>query len=501
MSRSVSVRFATLLCTLSSLLFVVACESDSTSGCLSCHREYTGVMDQPPHNLGCTTCHRGNGGSSEKKKAHRGLIAAPAHPDQMEQYCGECHKEQVDALRATVHYTLAPATNTFREAFHAPRNVESFTEVKPHSRPNSPLQLADDLLRRRCFRCHLFFPGDEYSAVRHGVGCAACHMPFANGTAETHSFRSPTDEQCLCCHYGNTVGADYYGRFERDYNEEYRTPFWTGEEAAAARPWGVEFLQLTADIHQQKGMQCIDCHSGNEIMKSGAKPNCRSCHDRTRLAHRRPPGITERDAAYTFTDHNGVEHPLPLMKNRAHEIAGVDCQVCHAQWGFNDMQKSYLRSDTDNYDQFPRLAIQGSSEVERLVLTNNNFDTDDLPIEMTDKLTGKKMPGIWYKGFLMRRWDLQLGRRDDGTITTVRPLLDYQLSWIDEEDQLQIDSAEARPAAGVYRPYTPHTTGPAGLFYMDRIRKFERFEAETENGKELWIQARPKSKTSMEIVE
>jgi hypothetical protein len=471
------------------LLALTGCSGDKDSGCLSCHEVYDKTMDTS-HNFSCTTCHGGEDRADKKEKAHKGLIARPASPAQMNEKCGECHKEITAALPHTSHYTLSPSTNLFRSAYGAPEEVQSFNEIKSHANPQNPLELADDLLRRRCYRCHIFSPGDEYSAVRHGVGCAACHMQLKEGSSTPHSFQQPGDEQCLSCHYGNYVGADYHGHFEPDFKPEYRTPWWTSAEAAAARPWGVEYIQLTPDIHQQKGMQCIDCHSGSELMKGEKSLTCTSCHDGEALQTALPDGVKAESGIFTFTDHRGQIHPLPLMQDPAHLMKKVDCQVCHAQWGFNDMEKHYLRSDTQNYDQFLNLAIQGSSEVERIVQTSDNSRGENFPLVMTDKITGKAMPGVWYKGFLMRRWEeVLLGRRADGTITTVRPLLDYQISWIDKNGELRIDSEESHPDRGEYQPYTPHTTGPAGLQYLERIRLFHRHEGDSEAHQRVWVKA------------
>ncbi len=51
-------------------------------------------------------------------------------------------------------------------------------------------------------------------------------------------------------------------------------------------------------------------------------------------------------------------------------------------------------------------------------------------------------------------------------------MLDFALSWIDEEEEVRFDSVVPLSNHGGLRPYTPHTTGPAGLFYNERIRFF-----------------------------
>lgn len=92
---------------------------------------------------------------------------------------------------------------------------------------------------------------------------------------------------------------------------------------------------------------------------------------------------------------------------------------------------------------------------------------------MTDKLTGEPEIGLWHKGFTMRRWEeILLGRDDEGRISPMRPLLDYSLSWIDEEENVRFDSVPSSAPGGGMRPYVPHTTGPAGLFYQERLARF-----------------------------
>ena len=161
-----------------------------------------------------------------------------------------------------MHFTLAREVNLVRKAFGAKETLSGLTQIPVADAPKDPLQLADDLLRRRCLRCHPYSSGDPYPYVNHGTGCAVCHLDFTDGAPTSHTFlATPGDKQCLQCHYGNWVGADYYGRFEHDFNTEYRTPYTTKE--SFTRPYGVEYHQLAPDIHQQKGMICVDCHSGD----------------------------------------------------------------------------------------------------------------------------------------------------------------------------------------------------------------------------------------------
>jgi hypothetical protein len=469
-----------LIATLS--FFLVGCStekesSEMTVGCKSCHQ----VTLDTAHDSACTSCHQGNDAATEKDEAHAGLIALPAHPENMAKSCGACHPQIADHIGESLHYTLKNSTNLFRQAFGARKQLQSFIQTPEANTPEDLLALADDLLRRRCFRCHPYTKGDNYPAVARGTGCAACHLEYREGKLSSHMFTKPQDQQCLSCHYGNYVGADYYGRFENDLNVEYRTPYTTREEHF--RPYGVEYHQLSPDIHREKGLGCVDCHSGEQIMtKNAPATSCQECHQLELMQNSSLQSITRGKEGLVFTSRDGRSHTLPAMVHPAHfnQQHEISCQACHAQWTYNDLGKHFMRSDTDNYDIFENLQVQGSSEVEDIIVNNTDFDKTELPLVMTDKLTGQTLPGIWYKSYIMRRWeDIVLGRDVEGRITTVRPLLDYSLSWVDEDDVVRFDSVGPPAVDTIYVPYTPHTTGAAGLFYMERIDALLQAEQST----------------------
>ncbi|MBW1635082.1 MAG: hypothetical protein JRJ68_02280 [Deltaproteobacteria bacterium] len=447
-----------------------------TDSCTECHQ----LELDKDHKFPCISCHKGDDTSRNREEAHLHLIRQPAHPDNMKEGCGSCHGDKVTAVLKSTHFTLKNSTNLFRKTFGAVNSITSFLDTPRGNNPTSILDLADDLLRRRCFRCHPYTGGDTYPAVNRGTGCAACHLSFYEGKMRSHSFIRPKDDQCLSCHYGNYVGFDYYGRFEQDFNDEYRTPYTTGNKHF--RPFGVEYHQLLPDIHQQKGMVCIDCHSGEALMTAGKQQiSCEKCHLKSLLDQQVSAAVEKKDGGFIFHAVNGAVHTLPIMKNGAHFVKrndAISCQVCHAQWTFGDYGKHFLRSDIDDFDQWYLLATQGSSELEKILTNNADFENDELPPAMSDKITGSLEPGLWYKGFTMRRWEnVLLGRDGNGTITTVRPVLDYKLSWIDADETIRFDSVSpGSTKQGGLRPYTPHTTGKAGLFYNERIRFFIEIE-------------------------
>ncbi|MCL7489107.1 MAG: cytochrome c3 family protein [Desulfobulbaceae bacterium] len=441
-------------------------------GCRTCHQD---VSHDRHHEFPCANCHRGDEQGMDEGAAHAGLVAKPAHPDTMGEICGACHPDAVGNSRESLHFTMRNEVNLVRGHFGADSELTGLTQIDPSPRPTTSTDLVDDLLRRRCLRCHVYTPGDSYAYTQRGTGCAACHMGFSDGRLVSHEMIGlPTDFQCLGCHYANFVGADYYGRYEHDFNNEYRTPFITRQEFI--RPYGVEYHDLAPDIHQQRGLACVDCHTGHQPFseKTGKKITCRTCHElasRTRDSDALPANVTIVNNDPVLTARlTGKTHPVPQMTHPAHEEYGekVSCQVCHAQWSFNDSTTHLLRSDTDDYYPWELLLVQSSSTVENLLEHNLYGYEDELEPAMPDTITGRSMPGVWYKGFTERRWENMLVRQDrDGVIKVFRPILDLWLSYVDSEENVVFDNIEGSGRALL--PYTPHTTGKAGMFYRNRF--------------------------------
>jgi hypothetical protein len=434
------------------------------AGCQGCHED---VAMDADHRFACTLCHGGNDQAAAKKEAHRQLIHRPASPQNMARSCGQCHGQQVDNCGDSLHFTVKKAVSLTRNHFGLPP-VDNLTQLPASGRPADKEQLVDDMLRRRCLRCHVYTAGDSYPYVRRGTGCAACHLQYTNGSLDRHEFIKPTRRQCLSCHYANHVGSDFIGRYEHDYNWEYRTPYTTKEPFA--RPYGVELHELAPDIHFQRGLTCRDCHSGSELAGTAARVTCRSCHDPAENQPPALPALQRSKGRLVLTDVNGKDHEVPRLRHPAHEKYSQRgaCQVCHAQWSFNDRSTHLLLSYSEDVDPWDRLTVQSSSVVETFLEHNLYSIEDELEPAMPDSITGRMKPGIWFLGFTQRRWEEVPVRRDrDGIIKVFRPILDIRLSAVDEDEEVLFDNLTGRNDG--MRPYTPHTTGPAGLFYEQRF--------------------------------
>ena len=406
--------------------------------CKDCHAH---ELDQA-HAFSCRRCHGGKEPSTSAKEAHQGLIPSPALPPNLEKTCGSCHEKEAAALRKSPHFTLAGEINPVLLAFGL-EPVESALELKEPERIDTLEDLVHDLLRRRCLRCHLFYQGDDYPETRRGRGCAACHLVYAEGELSSHRFvRTPPDRLCLHCHYGNRVGFDYYGLFEHDYPYPFRSPLIEGEPPP--RPWGVEFHELTPDVHLEAGMPCLSCHRGGELMAGEAGPRCKDCHPRL----------------------SGPFHAAKVLSR-------ARCSACHATWAFQDREYHLLLHFDPDWEDWAEFYVQGSSEVEEAVLTY--LETGTARAIMRDKFSGRVRPGIWFLGFKERRFeDVPLGFDERGRVSVLRPLLDLHLGLV-LEDEIPFEDVRPRTVLKDPRrrflPYAPHTIGPADYFRSQKVMR------------------------------
>jgi hypothetical protein len=186
-------------------------------------------------------------------------------------------------------------------------------EVLPHVQQlgRSP---ADTHLRQLCASCHLgaekiaLGPNDEESR---GGGCNGCHLSYS-ATARAASTRyeqqkargdaeAPTahpalsldidDGQCFGCHSrSGRISTSYEG-----WHEVHEPPAGASdaERPAPSRFRTLQdervFERVLPDVHQQRGLDCIDCHTSVEVMGDGVaharksdqlRVTCEDCHAR-----------------------------------------------------------------------------------------------------------------------------------------------------------------------------------------------------------------------------
>jgi len=421
---------------------------------------------------------------------------APSTPDPAPDYenCESCHTEARARLERSLHWTQAGVINHTRYLWGAQDRVAPATVTLHdlHAGPDEPLRtahtpadLVDDLLRRRCLRCHLLQPGAGAEDLQRPAGCRACHGE------DEHPGRPVGSTPCLRCHHGDATGADYVGLFQADDHREYRVPLADGRDRPLT--YGRDHQRLSADLHHEAGLSCVDCHGLDEVMGPAHGPapslaheavavRCGSCHGD--LAGGRPgvppPGLACNGGTCVLTLGNGDTRTVPAARSAAghpaHDPtahARLACSVCHAAWAGQVFGYHLHRSEVPTWSLWEPRYQQGDPE-----LATRVAEALALPLgkraehapAMTDRITGEEQPGLWAGGRTLRRWEVPaLGVTADGRFAPLRPRHGYAVTSVGADGLVYLDSVvpERGDGSGPGRasePFTPHTTMRQGAF-------------------------------------
>ncbi|HBT97676.1 MAG TPA: amino acid ABC transporter substrate-binding protein [Desulfobulbaceae bacterium] len=226
-----------------------------------------------------------------------------------------------------------------------------------------------DYFRKLCATCHLWKEkGDRPDAPDFfndkGGGSSACHVTPPPGAAKPPALPGDNEDMpeqtgkkphpwlskkvesdhCIRCHNRSArIGLSYIGKYEA---EGYGTPFEHGQLSSRQLPGERFYLELADDIHHQRGMECIDCHTREEIMGDGqsyghyeeqVEISCQNCHG-VQI------GKTEKGRVITnivsgqrqLTGKvDGKIRPLHPLKEGACDFPAhkrLSCESCHSPW-------------------------------------------------------------------------------------------------------------------------------------------------------------------------
>ncbi len=341
---------------------VVPAATGRPERCLTCHRGIEQISpSHPVEAVGCVSCHGGQGMALTKREAHRGLRGRnPSALDQARTSCGgegalagRCHAGRDSAparmvyrVERTIMASMTGVLTSLRVAWGAQADFTAAygaATVSDPRRPSPPPpftlpgllrvpggppagndfpRLANEHWRKFCARCHLHARREQGPSA-HGRGCAACHgLRNQEGTYQGddaslprrepgHAARhqlvpTPGEDACRRCHNrSGRIGLSFRGWME---DESGRTP-WPRAHPQYPLSGGRGIRRLLPDIHAEKGMSCIDCHTPREIMGDGriygrmrhqTEVRCSTCHgaygQEVKLA---PPEVWSRfEASY-----------------------------------------------------------------------------------------------------------------------------------------------------------------------------------------------------------
>ena len=475
------------------------------NSCVKCHHvEDIGTH----HNFSCLQCHV----LAKYRKdvySHKLVVKNPSSLKYVNVFCAKCHKQDIYNIEHSLHGTLSGsiaitrylwgAQNTLKPHYGmiAVGNLKALPALHDYPAGKKPKDLVNNFLRRKCLRCHLLNNGTDKGVGALDLyrlkGCAACHMPVSaygrylgedkvlygkSVYSKYHRFlKVPPMHNCLSCHNTEFVGTDYKGLFPHDFPYSFNSPILKSGTFPPS-PYGIEFHHLISDVHFREGMTCVDCHRKSGVMgdgrlyasesvKGALKVTCQDCHGGF-LKNPSEKWVTRIDKKYYFTGVYGHIWKLKIFNKNLipHKLyhKNVSCSACHAAWQNENYQYNALLSYKPNYLMWQNLTDQEDPYLSNFL--NNAIKgiklgkTPPKP-QMPDRITEKMYPGIWYFGWLMRRWSyFTLGLTNYGEYKILRPLFQYRLSYVNNKGRVIINDIRKTSngrVMGAFIPYDPHT--------------------------------------------
>lgn len=346
--------------------------SGSVDMCLTCHTEEK--LD-PAHDvrvIGCAPCHLGDPLAITKEAAHKAMVVNPGDLRQVERTCAVegCHPLDAHKVKNSLMATNRGILGTLLYYWGESDSQDTDLTVEKLI-ASGKTSLALDYFRKLCGTCHLWkqkndLPGEADFFNDKGGGCTACHLQLPGQQQSTeqtlagdessgkvsakkvHPFITAKVDQanCIRCHNrSGRIGLSYSGIFE---SEGYGTPYEKGGMSKKQLPGARFYLEISDDIHHRKGMQCIDCHTRNEIMGDGTsyahyeeqlEISCQVCHAAN-------PGTTRKGNVLNNLDTSGkhlallgkvdkISRPLRQPRPGVCDFAPhkrITCEACHSGW-------------------------------------------------------------------------------------------------------------------------------------------------------------------------
>ena len=384
-----------------------------------------------------------------------------------------------------------------KEAKYATRDVKSIysgkkTDIKKvialKKLPDTSDKPSDSLLRNSCLKCHLWTRGEELPGFYRGGGCDACHVLYAeNGLSNsgdpTISKVSPghpekheitvkiPDKQCLHCHNkeGARIGFSYTGLVisQRDINY--------GDKAKA---YGENVFHIKPDIHYEKGISCIDCHTTKELHGDGniysrmeyeVSITCEGCHG---TPYTKPTLKTRKGEILPNLSYHGEDLILTskITDNRI-PVPQIDKLMERDVLNIAMKIPAHLKEIKDRntlecYSCHSRTAQQ---------IYGFNFRRDDRKNACLDWLEGtgenvtiKPVPSLWSYDFTFLRWEEPImGINSRKKVSPFIPFYQSFFTHISKEGEILSKNKVFKNKKGLWGlsldPVNPHTTSRKSL--------------------------------------
>ncbi len=272
----------------------------SSSSCIACHSPMRGFSEaHAPNKITCIACHLGNNTVLDKNNAHLTMVSVPGNLSNASQTCAKCHQGIDVRVQKSIMNTMSGIIAVDKHVFGENKNLDSLFNIH-HLKDKTK---AESHLRNKCASCHI---GNEkthpnpITQQSRGGGCTACHLNYSEKGKIAHqkyidSKKSHltkihpslslniTDNHCFGCHSrSGRIATNYMGWHETIFKDTLRNNpnYWVLDDRRV-------FEKKQADIHNTKGMSCIDCHDSFDVMGDGntyahqenaVHVKCTDCH-------------------------------------------------------------------------------------------------------------------------------------------------------------------------------------------------------------------------------
>lgn len=332
---------------------------------------------------------------------------------------------------------------------------------------------ADSQWRKSCARCHFWNEGKQAPADYRAQGCAACHYLYDNdGLYKGDDPTIPKDEpghgklhqistaipatQCIHCHNrGGRTGVSYEGRVESDF---YGTPFMEGKHSDQ-KFHGKYYNTPMMDIHYEKGMECIDCHTQFDTMGDGNlyskkheqfETRCQDCHGTykegiktTKVTDPKDRVVRLGSVSPNYENKVGDEMVVSGRGNKYTNVKVIDGEVILISKFDGREHLSSVITGKKGIHSIPQHQERMECWTCHARHTSQCYGCHDYYNQTgkgKDKLTGKKSYGKWpeFRSFV-RYEEPPLGIGAKGLVTTYIPGCQVQFTAISNDGKIMGD--------------------------------------------------------------
>ena len=440
-------------------------EKQPVDQCLVCHADVQSMSrSHPVQTFGCATCHLGNPFVADEKVAHRGMVKNPSDLHWVNKTCGQssCHPEWAERVKKSIMTTNAglAASTLFQwqEAATPDDSTLSITDL-----PDSSLVTSH--VRKMCAGCHINKPTGDLPGEfgQRGGGCNDCHLMRNDSTKHPTLTVQMDISVCEKCHNrSDRTALTYQGKFE---SEGYGTPFKQGNFSDQELSGNRYYYHITADVHFEAGLVCIDCHPAEDLMGDGKKHahleeqvhvRCQSCHQ---VQMSRP---SKNNLVWKVIQSNPVLS-MPNDSLLAQVTTNIFLSNVRQEQGTiylirkRDGQKLLIRQNRKKVDcnlsGHERLSCQGCHSA-YTPQCYGCHDVYDPRKKQLDKVSMKETTGHWSEGRSYLRFEEPtLGLDARGRIMPFAPGCQVFLTVLDEQGKVEKQAQYLTMA-----PFDPHST-------------------------------------------